>query len=232
MYACCDVHAPDAEAVERVVTSCPSSGSVTAIVTQGDVVKTASQKWYLVANGPVSSISAPLSVVPAFSTGRISPPAFQDVSCLSATALTAKLWFMPKMAWVGESWDVAGTTLEFTSALTQLARVDGQAISIALDQGRSSATMTLRCSVFINSYSYENGLLIKYVSPDVLLSYIKTTCAPATSACSIDPVIGSFNWTAFSTGETPHLPNSSASVSCSSLSSCRCNPIIEITYSC
>ena len=45
--------------VERVMLqSCPASGSFIAIVTPGEAIKTAEQTWYLVANGPVITMTS------------------------------------------------------------------------------------------------------------------------------------------------------------------------------
>ena len=216
-----------------MITTCPPSGVVTAIVQPGDLIKTASQKWYLVVNGPVVSISAPLPTVPSFASGRFAGAATEGPSCFGSSPLTATLWFTNKKAWAGQTWDVLGTALQFTTTLAQVARVDGQAISISLNQDGASATLTLRCSVVINSW-FAFGVVLRYVSPTALMAHLKSLCGPcspttpacSSTLCTADPVIGSFNWTAFATGESPQLPKNA---SCPSISSCRCHTTAQNT---
>ena len=133
--------------VERTICACPASGTITAIVTQGEKIKTPSQTWHLVANGAVNSISK-LSTVPWYNAGRVTNPVTTSTNCLAASRTNHKLPFISGRQWSGSNWDIALRVQELTTALASFNRVDQQAIRVSVT---SPADGTISLSLFVHS---------------------------------------------------------------------------------
>jgi subtilisin family serine protease len=194
--------ADQANTVERVVTQCPVAGFVTAVVAPGNPPKTASQDWYLVANGPISTIDN-LSPVPSYSTGRAARPLAQSQSCILDPGITASVRFKPSRVWSCETSIGLWNCVEKRRAVvTSLA----QALGVAVQGfGRTSSnstgmSMTLHCSVMIGALGSESAALFQYVTAMTLQNHIYSSCSAAASVCNTDSVLSAFDWSTFAMG--------------------------------
>ena len=206
--------------VERTICACPAGGSITAIVVPGEALKTSTQVWYLVANGPISSAITKLGSVPSYSAGRITAPATTSTSCMSASSSSYSLYFLPGQQWTGSvsSWDMLLRFQEFSTSLSTYARVNSRAISISVPTTPDgTAALSLGCSTVISSYATP---VFAYVTANALLNTIKNNCGLASSPCTRDPVLSVFDWTAFASGAAPAPPPPPAADTCNSLSTC------------
>jgi subtilisin family serine protease len=185
--------------VERVVTTCPAAGVVTAIVAPGNLLKTSSQKWYLVANGPV--ISGFLgTAVPPYKKGRFDGIATQSLDCSAEPGIPATVAFNPSSAWTCVSqyglWDCSVREREFAASLAQIFGVPVQAFGVTLNTSDSTKIyMTLRCSAMINTVWQNTTTLLKYVSAKTLVDGFQNV-NPLTYAA--DPILSALNWSTFS----------------------------------
>ena len=192
--------ADQANTVERVVVPCPSGGSVKAIVALGNLLKTSSQKWFIAANGPITQALTP-TILPPYSTGRISPPSTTSVSCVGQVPLYIRLKFKAGAAWVCNravaSWDCSLKGQNFVMALAQLALVDGNALQMQ-DINAIGADVSISCSVVINSVKNSVASL-QFITATTLLNSIRYLCnstgaASAASGCHTDPYLSAFDW--------------------------------------
>ena len=175
--------------VERTICACPASGTITAIVTQGEKIKTPSQTWHLVANGAVNSI-AQLSTVPAYNAGRVTNPVTTSTSCLTSSRTIHKLPFLSGQEWSGSSWDIALRVQEFTTALATFNRVDQQAIRVSVTSpADGTISLSLGCSAVLATPT-----TVAYVTAETLRSAISNNCLPANSPCTTDPILKAFDW--------------------------------------
>jgi subtilisin family serine protease len=189
--------ADQSNTVERVVTECPPEGVVTAIIALGDSLKTASQAWYLVANGPVMGIVS--AAVPPHSTGRSEAPAFQPYSCMKDAVIVAIVQFKSSST----AWSCGGAPGRlscsvkkrvFVSSLAQIAGVAVQAITV-LGNNATSLLMALQCSAAISSWSIKDqSTSLKYVSAPSLFAAIRNTSNMFYDA---DAVLSGFDWSTF-----------------------------------
>ena len=190
--------------VERVVTQCPPAGFVTAIVALGDSLKTSSQAWYLVANGPVLNITA--APLPPYSSGRVAGPATQSQPCTFDVRITAAVKFKPSSSWscVGLTgiWDCSVKRQAFVLSLAQVVGVAVQGVSV-ISSGSTGISMTLQCSAMINTWQSANLVSLRYVTAMTLLNAILSVCNAASSACEVDPVLGAFDWSTFASVAPP-----------------------------
>lgn len=190
--------------VERVVTRCPAAGVVTAIVALGNSLKTSSQKWYLVANGPVTSGFVG-TAVPPYKKGRFEGLATQPLDCSEEPGIPAAVAFKPSSAWlcVGQHglWDCSVRAREVAASLAQILGVPVQAFGVALNTSDSTRIyMTLRCSAMINTIWQNTTSVLKYVSARTLVDGFKNV-NPSTYAA--DPILSVFNWSTFSSFAPP-----------------------------
>jgi len=119
--------ADQSNTVERVVTLCPTGGVVTAVVAPGDSIKTSSQRWYMVANGPVVSITS--VSVPPYSSGRAPGPVTQSQNCSSSAAIVATVNFKPASAWqCSGAQGLLGCSVKRAIFATTLAQIVGVAV--------------------------------------------------------------------------------------------------------
>jgi hypothetical protein len=193
--------------VERTICNCPSNGTITAIVVVGQSLKTINQKWYLVANGPITQALTKLSLVPKYLTGRISPPLTTATSCTSSVRSSHTLFFLPGKTWLGSSsdWGLQLKYHEFSTALSTFARVNFQAVTISMTGSpQDAATLSLGCSVIIKTV--QTSPVLEYITAAALFYAIKVNCGVSNSICTTDPVLSVFNWTAFSGGSVPPPP--------------------------
>jgi hypothetical protein len=176
--------------VERTVCTCPSSGSITAIVAQGETIRTATQTWYLVANGAVNSISK-LSAVPSYNAGRITNPATTTSSCLGASMSSHTLRFLAGQQWIGSSWDINFRIQEFRTVLSTLVRVNYHAIMVSMPSpADGTVVFRLRCSSVLTSSTGD----VAFITAATLRTAISTICAGSSSPCSRDTVLSAFDW--------------------------------------
>lgn len=217
--------ADSSNVVERVICACPAGGSLTAIVLPGEAIKTAAQKWNLVANGPISSSITKLESVPIFKAGRIAAPATTPASCVSSSRLSYSLNFVPGREWLvpSSSWEMQRLLLEFSVSLSIFARVNRQAISISLTLpcsgcSPSFATLSLGCSTLITMSS--SGLIsFEYITASALYSALRTNCDDSESPCQRDPILSAFDWTEFAAA--PYFCNSYVTCgTCTSAAAC------------
>jgi subtilisin family serine protease len=203
--------------VERVITQCPVSGNVTAVVALGDLLKSSSQKWFLVANGPIKSdiVSA---VVPSYSTGRSPAPSTQSEPCYSDAAIFTTVKFNPSSSWacVGSEWGCSVKERGVATTLAQILGVATQAIRVTFNPSEpASISMILQCSAMINSWQNETAGL-KYVNSTALLSGMRSV---SVSMYGNDPVLAAFDWATLTVAAAP--PEVSIIVSHFSDSGCR-----------
>jgi hypothetical protein len=201
--------------VERVVTQCPASGFVSAIVAPGNPPKTASQVWYLVANGPVLSIDS-LSPLPAYATGRAAGPTLQPRSCVLDPGVPVSVKFKSSRVWLCAgsigAWDCS---VKRRTVITLLAQALGVAVQ-GFGKASSSATglsITLHCSVVIGAWQNEKSVSFQYVTAMALQNHIYSSCNAANSVCEADPVLAAFDWSTFAMG--PLAPAAAAQISMS-----------------
>jgi subtilisin family serine protease len=196
--------ADKANTVERVVTRCPAAGQVTVIVSLGNSLKTASQKWYLVANGPVTSgfVSA---VLPPYKKGRFESPVTQSLDCSAEPDISAAVAFKPSFAWLCagqyDLWDCSVREKEFAASLAQIFGVPVQAFGVAYNKSDSTRVyLTLRCSAMINTTWQNKTSILSYVSPKTLAAGFKNVDP---SIYEADPILSAFNLSAFSIFDPP-----------------------------
>ncbi len=174
--------------VERTICSCPESGFITAIVAQGEMIKTVSQTWYLVANGAVKSITK-LKTVPSYLPGRLMNPETTSTNCMTASRSTHIFPFLPGQRWTGSSWDINFRLQEFTTTLSTIARVNHGAIIASMSPSGDGVVLSLGCSSLLISSSGT----VAFVTAATLRTAISTNCALPTSPCDI-PVLRDFDW--------------------------------------
>ncbi len=176
--------------VERTICVCPASGSITAIVAQGERIKTPTQTWYLVANGAVNSI-AKLSSVPAYNAGRITSPATTTASCLAAPRTSHRVRFLSGQQWSGSSWDIQFRQQELATSLSTVARVNHQAIVATMPSpADGTVVLSLGCSSLLTS---STGT-VAFITAATLRAAISMNCAVPNSPCNADPVLRAFDW--------------------------------------
>jgi len=190
--------ADQSNTVERVVVQCPAAGVVTAVVAAGDSLKTSSQAWYLVANGPLSGITA--TSLPPYSRGRVDGPVTQSQACTFDAGITATVKFKPSFAWscVGliGSWDCSVKRQAFVMSLAQVVGVALQGVSV-VSSGSTGLTMTLQCSAMINTWQSATSASLQYVTAMTLQKAISSVCNAASSACEADAALNVFDWSTF-----------------------------------
>jgi hypothetical protein len=188
--------------VERVVTSCPTAGFVTAIVAPGDLLKTSSQTWFLVANGPLKSEFSPTSV-PTYSKGRSQGPVTQSQCCFSDASLRASVQFKPSSVWTCFMLRVGCKIRqqEFIASLAQVVGVAVQGIQV-ISLNASSVSMVLACSVTINTWQSATATTLNYVSPMMLFAAIQNV---SSSLFEADQILNAFDWSTLLL-ETPPPP--------------------------
>jgi hypothetical protein len=191
--------------VERTICNCPSGSSITAIVVPGESLKTSSQTWYLVANGPITQAITKFSSVPAYRPGRIVPPQLTATSCLNNPRFTLTLYFLPGKVWSGSAWQMSLKYQEFNAALSTFARVNFQAVEISLlSASDGTATLSLGCSIIPTTSAGS----LQYITSSALFSTIRSNCGTKDSICTTDPVLSVYNWTSFTSDSTPPPPPS------------------------
>jgi hypothetical protein len=188
-------YADQVNTVERVVIGqgCPASGFVTAIVAPGDSLKTSSQAWFLVANGPLKSEFSPVSL-PTFFRGRSLGPVTQSQACTFDPAVSVSVDFKPSSAWPcitrpSETLDCSVRRQELAASLAQVVGVAVQGIRVT-STNANSVSMDLACSAIINSWQSE-AFTLKYVTPTMSLAAIRNVSA---STFDADRVLRAFNW--------------------------------------
>jgi hypothetical protein len=175
--------------VERTICACPASGFITAIVTEGEKIKTPSQTWYLVANGAIYSIN-PLSKVPVYSAGRVTNPVTTSFSCMTSPRTQHKLPFLSGQQWIGSSWSIALRVQELTTALATVNRVNQQAISVSVaSPADGTVSLSLGCSAMLAS-----ATTIAYVTAQTLRSAISSNFDGKNSPYKADPILNVFDW--------------------------------------
>jgi hypothetical protein len=185
--------ADESNVVERTVCSCPAGGVITAIVRQGETIRTDRQTWYLVANGPISSAIQRMVAIPEFNPGRITAPFTTTTSCLAAARTWHTLNFRPGQVWTEErgSWLNRMRLQEFTTSLATLARVNHQAINVFLPQtADGTVTVSLGCSSIITG----SNRAVSFVTAATLRNVILLNCARPGSVCRRDPILNAFDW--------------------------------------
>jgi hypothetical protein len=180
-------YADSTNVVERTISACPASGTITAIVRQGESIRTATQIWYLVANGAVNSITR-LGAVPAHNAGRLTNPATTATNCMAAARTSHRLRFLSGQQWSGSSWDIELRIQEFTTALATVARVNQQAIVVSVTDG--TVSLSLGCSALLTS---STGT-VAFVTAATLRAVISAHCVRANSPCVADPVLRVVDW--------------------------------------
>jgi hypothetical protein len=206
--------------VERVVTRCPAAGVLTAIVALGDSLKTPSQNWFLVANGPLTSELAPALPQP-YNRGRFNGPVTQLQSCASSPNLYASVKFKPSSVWactgLQSAWDCSVKKQEFVTSLAQVVGVAVQAFG-ATSVNSVGISMALQCNVMLNSWQSgnETSASLKYVTPAVVFSSIKNT---TTATYETDSMLNAFDWSTFAL-ELPPVPRYTISVTAYTDSTC------------
>jgi subtilisin family serine protease len=198
--------ADQSNTVERVVTRCPAAGVVTAVVAPGDAIKTSSQRWYMVANGPVVSITS--VSVPPYSSGRASGPVTQSQNCSSSPAIVTTVNFKPAAAWpCSGPQGLLSCSVKRAIFATSLANIVGVAVQ-AVSASSSDTTrleMSLSCSVMINSWRSAGNVSLKFVTPRAVLSAINASVAMFQE----DAFLSAFDWAAFANATAP-VPSPSA----------------------
>ena len=183
-------YADSTNVVERTISACPASGTITAIVRQGESIRTASQTWYLVANGAVNSITR-LGAVPAHNAGRITNPATTTTDCMDAPRTNHRLRFLRGQQWSGSSWDIQLRIQEFTTALATVARVNQQAIVVsATSPADGTISLSLGCSALLTS---STGT-VAFITAATLRAVISAHCVRTNSPCVADPVLRVVDW--------------------------------------
>jgi hypothetical protein len=230
-------YADQMNTVERVVLStCPTGRSFTAIVTLGLPLKSASQTWYLVSNGPVSHVSATDSP-PLRDRGRVVEPLTQLEPCTFAAGVFVTVKFKPASAWTCQ-WNCNAEAAAFTALLSQLVGVAGQGIRVA-SKDESGVALLLRCSALINSWN-SDAVSLKYVTAESLLTAIRSICQRPSSLCSNDDTLGVFDWASLAVISVPAATTSISMTSytgrnCSNFSSTFLetpNPFVFTDQSC
>jgi hypothetical protein len=192
--------ADQSNTVERVVTLCPTGGVVTAVVAPGDSIKTSSQRWYMVANGPVVSITS--VSVPPYSSGRAPGPVTQSQNCSSSAAIVATVNFKPASAWqCSGPQGLLGCSVKRAIFATTLAQIVGVAVQ-AITASSSDSTrlvMSLSCSIMINSWQSAGNVSLKFVAPQAVLSAINASIAMFQE----DAFLSAFDWAAFANATVP-----------------------------
>ncbi len=200
--------------VERTICGCPSTGSITAIVAQGETIRTATQTWYLVANGAVNSISK-LSAVPLYNAGRITNPATTTSSCFGAPMTSHTLRFLAGQQWSGSSWDVNFRIQEFRTSLSTVLRVNYQAIMVSMPSpADGTVVFRLGCSSVLTSSTGN----VAFITAATLRTAISTICAGSSSPCSRDTVLSAFDW-----NNIMDQHNCGSSITCAAGQTCMSN---------
>ncbi len=183
-------YADSTNVVERTISACPASGAITAIVRQGESIRTASQTWYLVANGAVNAITR-LGAVPAHDAGRLTNPTTTATNCMAAPRTNHRLRFLTGQQWSGSSWDMDVRIQEFTTALATLARVSHTAIIVSVTSpADGSVSLSLGCSSLLTS---STGT-VAFITAATLRAAISANCVRENSPCVSDPVLRVFDW--------------------------------------
>lgn len=186
--------------VERVMLPlCPVSGNVTAVVSLGTALKTATQTWYLVSNGPVTQMS-PTDLPPNIYSGRADPPDTTSESCIFYPGSIATVRFRPSAAWKCV-WACNSEIASFTASLAQVVGVSGQAIRV-INHDTHGISVSLQCSAFINSWN-SDSVALKYVTPAALITAIQRICRGPTALCATDASLGAFDWSTFTLIQRP-----------------------------
>jgi len=183
-------YADSTNVVERTISACPASGTITAIVRQGESIRTASQTWYLVANGAVNSITR-LGAVPAHNAGRLTNPATTTNNCMAAPRTNHRLRFLTGQQWSGSSWDIELRIQEFTTALATVARVNQQAIVVSMT---SPADGTISLSLGCSSLLTSSTGTVAFITAATLRAVISAHCVRTNSPCVADPVLRVVDW--------------------------------------
>ncbi len=186
--------------VERVVLpQCPPSGNLTAVVTLGEPLKTVTQTWYLVSNGPVTQVS-PTSVPPQINPGRAQPPVTQPQSCTFSPGVIVTIRFRQSSAW-SCPWSCNAEIAAFTLSLSQIVGVAGQGIRVVTyDAG--GVTLSLQCTAAINAWG-QDAISLKFVTPTSLRDAVVEICPKPSSLCVSDAALGVFDWSSLATVEVP-----------------------------
>ena len=211
--------------VERVVTKCPVSGFLTAIVAPGNPLKTSSQAWYLVANGPVLRVDS-LPTLPTYRKGRVARPQTQSQPCILDPGVTASVKFKPSRMWscrqlVGD-WDCSVKRRVVVTMLAQTLGVAAQSFGQA-NSDSTGVSMTLYCSAMINALSRGDAVSLQYVSPQTLHKYIWSLCNADDSVCDSDPVLGAFDWSTFAAGSSTATAAATTTVSITAYDDVACS---------
>ncbi len=192
--------------VERVVTQCPPAGFVTAIVASGDLLKTSSQAWYLVANGPVNTGFSPTSL-PLYKNGRSQGAAAAQLQPCTTDSIDATVNFFTTRVWscvglastfanLGANLDCSEMVQHFASLISQFLGVHAFTASSVSSTG---ITMKFQCNVLINSAG--NGLSsLKYVTPMAQIVALSDAIAIRQNTHTFlldDEVLGAFSWSTF-----------------------------------
>lgn len=190
--------------VERVITRCPAARAITAIVAPGDSLKSSSQKWYLVANGPVKSEITP-TALPSYSRGRFQGPVTQSQPCTHDATIVTSLQFNRSAMWAcsdpRSEWDCGMRRREFQVSLAQIVGVSSQAFRVLSNTSDPTAvTLILQCSAMINSWQNASSLSLKYVNATMLLESIRSVSFATFDA---DPILNAFDWSTLRITTTP-----------------------------
>jgi hypothetical protein len=186
--------------VERVMLPvCPVSGNVTAVVSLGTALKSATQTWYLVSNGPVTEVS-PTALPPNIYSGRADPPDTTSESCIFHPGSIATVRFRPSAAWRCV-WACNSEIATFTASLAQIVGVSGQAIRV-INHDTNGISVSLQCSAFINAWQ-SDSVALKYVTPAALITAIQRICRGAAALCGTDPSLAAFDWSTFASIQRP-----------------------------
>ncbi len=187
--------------VERVMLpSCPRSGNFTAVVTLGESLKTASQTWFLVSNGPITQVT-PASALPIIKPGRALPPASSSSPCTFSPSIAVTLQFRQASASWKCVWSCNSEIATFTASLAQIVGVAVQGIRINTHNA-NGVSISLQCSSVINAWQGDN-VSIKYVAPTSLLIAIQSICQSIGSICANDPALRVFDWASLAVVQSP-----------------------------
>jgi hypothetical protein len=199
--------------VERVVTRCPAVGVITAIVALGDL-KTSSQEWFLVANGPLKSEIFPIPL-PTYLRGRPQSAVTQTQPCFSDRVLVARVNFKPSSVWPASCLSLDLITsffsglpiecqvkkIEFEASLAQSLGVPTQAIAIKASNS-AGIYAHLLCTATVNSGQNAPSHPISYVSP---LSVSVALQNVSKSTYDADRVLSAFDWSTLVVSELPRI---------------------------